>query len=129
METLNQTIITTTYAGETLSLAASCAVMEIFQREPVHEHIHRLGAQLRKGFEEIFREEKFPATTVGVDPGFVINFSQLGDEAESVHCRLFNTLFDKGIFANEQWFITYSHQTSDIDKTLEAMRQSIHQIL
>jgi len=129
MDTLNQTIITTTYAGETFSLAASCAVMEIFNREAVHEHIFRLGAQLRKGFEDVFRESGFPATTIGIDPGFVIDFSPAGDDAESLNCQLFNILYDNGIFANEQWFITYSHQAADIDQTLDAMRQAVLQTL
>lgn len=129
MDTLDQTIITTTYAGETLSLAASGAVMEIIQREPVHEHIHRMGGLLRKGFEEIFRETDFPASTIGVDPGFVIDFSPAGEEGESLHRGLFDALYNRGIFANEQWFITYTHQSEDIEQTLEAMRHSIQQTL
>ena len=128
METLNQTIITTTYAGETLSLAASMAVMDIFNREPVHEYIRTQGAQLRRGFEEIFQENGFPATTIGVDQGAVIDFSKAGKDAESLNRRLFNKLYSKGIFANQQWFITYTHQPSDIGQTLDAMRQSIKEI-
>ncbi len=129
MRTLEQTILTTTYAGETLSLAAACAVMEIYRREPVHEHLHRTGAALRKGFEEIFSETGFPARTAGVDPGFVIDFSPAGEAAESLHPALFNALYAAGIFANEQWFVTYSHRESDIDQTLQAMRNSIRKVL
>ena len=129
METLNQTIITTTYAGETLSLAAVCAVMKLLRREPVHEHLFRLGSDLRKGFEEIFRETGFPASTVGIDLATVIDFSPAGEEAETLHQRLFNALYDRGIFANEQWFITYSHQEADIAQTLEAMRECVHLVL
>ena len=129
METLNQTVITTTYAGETLSLAAVIAVMDIFNKEPVHEHIARQGKVLREGFSEIFQESGFPAATIGVDQGCVIDFSAAADKAESLHCQLFNKLYSKGIFANEQWFITYTHHASDIDQTLEAMRQSIREIL
>jgi glutamate-1-semialdehyde 2,1-aminomutase len=129
MSTLEQTIITTTYAGETLSLAAAIAVMEVFNREPVHEHIHGLGARLRAGVESLIGETGLPAKTVGVDPGFVIDFSGAGDSAESVHKNLFNALYDEGIFANEQWFITYSHTEADIDQTLEAMKTAIGKTL
>jgi len=125
MSTLDQTIITTTYAGETLSLAATIAVMEVFNREPVHEHIHRMGARLRAGVESLIKETGLPATTVGVDSGFVIDFSAAGDSAAALHTGIFNTLYDKGIFANEQWFITYSHTAADIDQTLEAMETAI----
>lgn len=125
MDTLNQTIITTTYAGETLSLAAAIAVMDVFRTEPVHEHIRNMGKLLREGFEAIFKETGFPATTVGVDQGIVIDFSKTKDDD---HKKLFNTLYSKGIFANEQWFISYAHQASDIEKTLEAMSTSIGEI-
>jgi glutamate-1-semialdehyde 2,1-aminomutase len=129
MSTLDQTIITTTYAGETLSLAAVIAVMEIFKREPVHEHIHKMGALLRSGVESLIKETGLPATTVGVDSGFVIDFSSASEAAESIHINLFNALYDAGIFANEQWFITYSHTEADIDQTLDAMKTALGKIL
>lgn len=128
MDTLDRTIITTTYAGETLSLAASMAVMDIFQTEPVHEHIQTMGQTLRQGFESIFQETRFPATTIGVDQGAVIDFSPAGDQAPDLHKNLFNSLYRKGIFANDQWFITYTHQRSDIEETLEAMKQAVSEI-
>ena len=128
MDTLDNTIITTTYAGETLSLAATSAVMEIFEKEPVHEHLRRMGRLLRQGFEDLFKETGFPATTIGVDQGAVIDFSQAGDDAEDLHKKLFNKLYSKGIFANDQWFISYSHQPEDIEKTLDAMSRSIEEI-
>lgn len=129
MDTLDQTIITTTYAGETLSLAATCAVMDVFKNEPVHDHLKEKGQALRSGFEEIFRESGFPVTTIGVDQAHYIDFSPAGDDAESLHVQLFNKLFQKGIFASEEWFITYAHQDSDINQTLDAMRQSVAEII
>jgi glutamate-1-semialdehyde aminotransferase len=51
MDTLDRTTITTTYAGETLFLAAAKTVMEIMNREPVVEHLFAMGERLRSGFE------------------------------------------------------------------------------
>jgi glutamate-1-semialdehyde 2,1-aminomutase len=128
MDTLDQTIITTTYAGETLSLAAACAVMDIFESEPVHDHMQKMGRLLREGFESTFQETGFPATTIGVDQGAVIDFGPAGDQAGELHRKLFNKLYTQGIFANDQWFITYSHQQTDIEKTLETMRKAVKEI-
>lgn len=125
METLNQTIITTTYAGETLSLAAALAVMGILQREPVHTHIVETGQRLRDGFDAIFREFDYPAHTVGLAPAATIRFEGDEAEAETRQRTLFNKLYDLGIFANPEWFITYSHGTADIDETLDKMRQAV----
>ena len=125
MDTLNQTIITTTYAGETLSLAASKAVMEVIKREPVFDHIFAMGERLREGFDAIFNETGFPARTVGLAPAVTIVFE--GDEKQSSARRrdLFNILYENGIFANNEWFISYSHQAGDIDETLDKMREAL----
>jgi len=129
MQTLEQTIITTTYAGETLSLAAAKAVMQIIAEEPVHAHLFQQGKMLRDGFRQIFQQTGFPATTIGVDCGFEIDFSPAGTAAETMKTALFNALYAQGIFANNQWFITYAHQSEDIAETLEAMESSIKAIL
>lgn len=129
METLNQTIITTTYAGETLSLAAALEVMSIIRDQPVHEHIFRLGARMRSGIREVLAEAGVPARVVGVDPGVVIDWSPLGEAGGALHQRFFNALYDRGIFANEQWFITYAHREADIDQTLESMRDALAAVL
>lgn len=128
MDTLNRSIITTTYAGETLSLAAAIAVMQVFQREPVFEHMFRLGARLRKGFDEAFDAFKYPARMVGVDLAATIAFD--GDENERLENRreLFDKLYQKGIFANNEWFTTYSHREADIDETIEKLRESLEEL-
>ncbi|MCH6256854.1 aminotransferase class III-fold pyridoxal phosphate-dependent enzyme [Puniceicoccaceae bacterium K14] len=128
MDTLDKTIITTTYAGETLSLAASQAVMQVLNNEPVIDHIHVLGQTMRDAFDDIFREFNYPAHTVGLSPAVTIQFE--GDESEQSAKRveLFNILYEKGIFANKEWFITYSHTASDIAKTVDEMHQAVKQI-
>ncbi|MDQ8183114.1 aminotransferase class III-fold pyridoxal phosphate-dependent enzyme [Pelagicoccus sp. SDUM812005] len=129
MNALDQTIITTTYAGETLSLAASKATMQVFQQEPVFEHIAKLGQTLRDGFDSIFQEFSYPARTVGLAPAVTIRFE--GDSAaqSAARIKLFDQLYQRGIFANKEWFITYSHQESDIAETLEKLRDSLKAIL
>jgi len=44
MERLYTFKMTTTYAGETLSIAAAIATLKIMRREKVHAHIWRWGA-------------------------------------------------------------------------------------
>ncbi|EDY81930.1 aminotransferase, class III superfamily [Verrucomicrobiia bacterium DG1235] len=128
MDTLDQTIITTTYAGETLSLAASKAVMDVLNREPVIEHLFRLGQKLRDGFDSLFSEHSFPAKTVGLAPAVTIRFEGTETQQSAQRVKLFEQLYRRGIFANKEWFITYSHQEADIDETLDKMQESIRSI-
>ena len=130
MQTLEKTIITTTYAGETLSLAAAKATLDIMTREPVHEHIFQMGQHLQNGFAEIIRETGAPAHAAGLLPAPFIHFD-LGDEAENLRWQdnLFSRLFARGIFANDRWFISYSHTPEDIDATLEQVRQAMREMV
>lgn len=125
MQTLDETIITTTYAGETLSLAACKTTMEILRNEPVLEHIHKMGALLKSGFDEICRESTIPARAAGLPPAPFIQI-ELGNEVENkrLQDRLFASLFEHGIFPNERWFINYSHRKEDIEQTLEVIREN-----
>ncbi len=128
MDTLDQTIITTTYAGETLSLAATKAVMEIFNREPVIDHLFTLGQRLRDGFDQIFDEFGYPAQTLGLAPAVTIKFQGEESVQDARRINLFNELYKRGIFANKEWFITFSHQEQDIDETLDKLRESVRSI-
>jgi len=56
MEMLNTFKITTTYAGETLSIAAAIATLDCMVREKVHEHIWAMGRRLMDGFNRIAAE-------------------------------------------------------------------------
>lgn len=128
MDTLNRTTITTTYAGETLSLAAAKAVMNIMNREPVIEHLFAMGERLREGFDSLFSETNFPAKTVGLSPAITIQFEDEVDLHSPLRASLFDELYKLGIFANKEWLVNYSHQPEDIDKTVEAMSKAIKQI-
>ncbi len=126
MQTLKKTIITTTYAGETLSLAATKATMGVMKTEPVHEHINKLGRQLYDGFAEIIKEADAPAYAAGLSPAPYIQFNLVDDEKNAAwQDRLFSELFAMGIFPSERWFINYSHKPEDIDQTLDAVRRAM----
>jgi len=130
MQTLEKTIITITHGGETLSLAACEATMNILREEPVHEHINAMGRRLREGFAEIIKETGVQAYAGGLNPAPFIQFDY-DNEEENLQWqnKLFSQLYQKGIFANHRWFISYSHQEADIDETLEKMRTAFREIL
>lgn len=121
MDVLDRTIITTTYAGETLSLTAAIKVMEILNREPVFDHLFQLGNRLRHGMDSIFHECGWPARTVGLAPAPYMAME--GDPAQTgkLQKAFFNWLYQHGVFAHNPWFINFSHSPGDIDETLEKM--------
>lgn len=128
MKALEKTILTTTYAGETLSMAACCATLEVMRTEKVHDHLYAMGRRLREGFTEICREFNIPAVMYGLEVSQTIAFTVPEPQATAMYNRFYSLLFQKGVFANVRWFVSYAHQPADIDETLDKMRQAMKEL-
>jgi len=116
----DQVLITTTYAGETLSLAACQATLAMLNEQPVIEHIWRQGQRLMQGLEEAGQSAGIPVHARGLPPCSMLTF-EVKDNALKTRLRdsFFREMFKQGIFPNPNWFITYSHTQVDIDETIE----------
>ena len=130
MEQLNQFKLTTTYAGETLSIAAAIATIKIMQREQVHAHIWTMGRRLMDGFNRIAPELGIEAHAAGLPPAPFLKFNT-PDSAYNARLEYlwFRELYREGIFANLRWFISFSHKTTDIDESLDKARKALKRAL
>ena len=130
METLNTFRITTTYAGETLSIAAAIATLKIMKRDKVHDHLNAMGQRLMDGFNRIAAECGIQAYAAGLPPAPYLKFNT-PDKAynERLEYLWFRELFRDGVFVVLRWFICYSHKPSDIDEALEKARKALKQAL
>jgi glutamate-1-semialdehyde 2,1-aminomutase len=124
MSGLDKTILTTTYAGETLSLAASKSVMRIMQEEPVHAHLYAMGRRLREGFNRLALEFRAPVEMYGLEPSQSLAVNLEEPDRSRFYNRLISLFYQQGVFANVRWFVSYSHKPEDIDETLERMRKA-----
>lgn len=117
--------ITTTYAGETLSLAAAKATLGVLQTEPVIEHIWAMGERLQQGFDAAAKDLGLAGRSFGLPPAPQFRFSD--DEAtdEAAQQVFFRELYRRGIFANPSFLLNYAHQPTDIEETVEAMREAL----
>ncbi len=130
MEKLNDFVLTTTYAGEALSIAAAIATLRTMKREKVHEHIFKMGRRLMDGFSAI-------ANRLGVEVkigGFPVASYFLFDYKDQEKNRrlqfeLNRELLKTGIFVYDRWFICYSHKQSDIDETLDKFERALKGVL
>lgn len=128
-EGLRRTRITTTYAGETLSLAAAKATLSVMQSEPVHQHLWTMGRRLMDGLKDIMSAHKVPAVLQGLPPRFSMIF-QTGDPKRdaSLTQAFTKELFQHGIFQRDNWILSYGHREEDIRKTLEVVGQIIEKL-
>ena len=130
METLNSFRITTTYAGETLSIAAAIATLDIMVREKVHDHIWAMGRRLMEGFDRMARELGVAGHAAGLPPASWLKFEHADPGYPARLEYLWHReLYGEGIFINPRWFISYSHKAADIDETLEKARRALRRAL
>jgi glutamate-1-semialdehyde 2,1-aminomutase len=130
-----------TYNGNGVGLAAALASIEVLEREPVHEHVFRLGDRMRAGLTAIAAAAGVPAMVSGFGSVFVLLFMEgplrsyedvLRNDAE-LQVAYRRELLAQGIFEIPENLgrshIAYSHGDDDIDRSLEAAATSLRKAL
>ena len=128
MSLLDRVMITTTHAGEALSLAAAKATLDVMQAEPVFEHIQYMGRRIMDGFNTLARQHGSQAMSMGLPqaPGFVFHEDP---EVDQVHRHLFTReLLKEGVFPSRMFLMSYAHKEADVDHTLRAMERALREI-
>jgi glutamate-1-semialdehyde-2,1-aminomutase len=122
MQIMERLIISTTYGGEALSLAAARACLRIYRHPDVFKHVWTMGERLMGGINSAAAARGIPARCVGFAPMSLIEFN--GDTPTETD-RFWNTflretaqrgvLFRRGGLA----FVTLAHMAEDIERTVE----------
>jgi glutamate-1-semialdehyde 2,1-aminomutase len=120
-------LLSTTHGAETHALAASIATMRVYREQPVIETLYRQGARLRQGIERIVED-------MGLQEQFGVrgrdcNLVYFTRDADGNPSQEFRTLFlqemvDRGFLASS-FVVSYSHGDEEIDRTIEAVGESL----
>jgi len=92
--------ISSTYAGETVSLAACSAVLDLIHKQPLH-NLWRIGTEFTEGFNSLWPEKISIA-------GYATRGSFVGDA--DVKNLFFQEACIAGLLFGPSWFIGYSHE-------------------
>ena len=129
-----------TFHGHPVGCAAALATLEVLERDPVHEHLFRLGERLRRGLAEIHQRLGTGATVAGFGSVFVTYFApgpfeNYGDCLRSDAGRVIDSrqrLIARGIFEMptnlKRGHISYSHTERDIDHSLGVAAEVLREI-
>lgn len=137
-----QAFVAGTFNGHPAIAAAALATIDKLEREPVHEHIFRLGERMRKGLREVFAHLEIPAVVAGFGSVFVTYFVE-GSSIRRYEDLLSNDadlfvgyrqeLLGDGIFELpmnlKRNHISYSHSDADIDRSIEATAAAVMRVL
>lgn len=128
MKMFDRVMVTTTHAGETLSLAAGLATLGVLQAEPVLDHIWKMGTELQDGFNRIAARAGLAARAYGLPPAVQIRFSDDVDEDILMRRHVFGELLGLGIFPNTPFLINYAHKDEHIRETLTAIESAFAKV-
>ncbi|MBE7465393.1 MAG: aminotransferase class III-fold pyridoxal phosphate-dependent enzyme [Planctomycetes bacterium] len=126
MKVAEDLLITVTYGGEALSLAACVATVSELRERPVNEHLWSVGAELRDGLNASAQRHGVPFESTGPAPMPLMRFD-LADksEADRVWTFFLQEMAARGVLMRRGgWnLVTYSHTREDIRIVLGAADQ------
>jgi glutamate-1-semialdehyde aminotransferase len=128
MQEAERLTISVTYGGEALSLAAARATLNEYRTHDVIGHLWRSGQGLMDGMNAAARDTGVPFRVDGHPPMAAMTFTDLpAGHVALVWQRFLAEMASRGILLRRGGlnFITFSHTTADIDRTVTACRASL----
>lgn len=122
MNVLQDAVVSSTYAGETLSLAAAKTVMEIYRSEPVIEHLWSSAEDLWGNFNALAIKYDMPVRVpepINPIARFVFSDTCIENFPNRFRCGC----YANGISFYDGGYVNYSHKASDIAETLEKVEK------
>ena len=130
-----------TFNGHPATAAAALATIEKLEREPVHEHVFRLGERARGGLQALYDRLGVPAVVSGFGSVFVTYFLEgpveRYDDLLANDVELFTgyrrELMQDGIFELplnlKRSHFSYAHTEEDVDRLLVATEAAVSRVL
>jgi glutamate-1-semialdehyde 2,1-aminomutase len=120
-----RTWISSTLATEGVALAAARATLEVFARENVCGHLHRVGTRLLHGLHELQR--RYPDAVTGVagvaEMCFLHYASEELSRAVALGAAKRGLLFKRTAYN----FVSLAHDEGTIDRTLEILDETVRE--
>lgn len=121
MAHLTDALVSITYGGEALSLAAAAAALRVYRDEPVVETIWERGRHLRNGLMHTAATHGVPFRVEGFDPMTAMRFDGLDvDTDRDAWSYLLQEMAQRGVLLRRGGlnFVSYSHTEADMDAVI-----------
>jgi glutamate-1-semialdehyde 2,1-aminomutase len=116
-------LLSTTHGAETHALAAAIATMQVYQHEPVIDHLHKHGTRLKINLDEVIRRRGLTYFVQILGKPCCLAFATLDQDRKP--SQAFRTLFLQELIRRgvlmPSLVVSYSHTDEDIDLTVEAV--------
>jgi glutamate-1-semialdehyde aminotransferase len=129
MKKFNDIFYSTTYGGETLSLAAGMAVVDEFLTKDVISHCWNLGQKLKDGINQLGSEIGVNVSWIGTPVRGAISFNEKNISHSLLSSIFLQECIRQGVmFGPGETLISYSHTINDINNTLTVISKSLEKI-
>jgi len=126
MEKVKEVVISSTFGGDTLGLAAARAVLEVYEQEDVVGRLWERGRQLHEGFNEICARLGVPACFQGLPPLGQLTFTHpAAGRGGDLFLRFNGEVLKRGVIIYNVCYPNFSHTEDDIGQALGAMEESL----
>ncbi len=116
-------LLSTTHGAETHALAAAITTMQIYQSEPVIEHLERQGERLRSLAEGVIRHHGLEGYVGMVGRSSCLLYTTLDLDhkpSQPLRTLLLQETIRRGVLM-PSLVVSYSHTDEDIDRTVAAL--------
>ncbi len=114
----------TTFGGETLSMVATIETIKEMQEKDVHNHIAKIGKQLKDGYNAIAKELGMDKWTMckGFDCRTIMTWDASAGNGLHLKSLMQQEMIKRGILWCGFHNVNFSHTQEDVDYTLETYR-------
>lgn len=124
MHALEGVFFSGTHGGETLSLAAARATIDVMRSQPVHEHLWRLGRRLQEGVRAAIQREGIErwVSCGGAAPWTIVDVAEPVPSGVKLPAKtlLQQEMLKRGVLYNGSNFICLAHDEEDVDEAIDA---------
>ena len=126
MNAANRTWISSTLATEGVALAAARATLEVFERDGVCEHLHRIGTRLLHGLHEVQRAHSGLVTGVAgiAEMCFLHYVTEDLSRAVALRAAELGLLFKRTAYN----FVSLAHDEGTVDRALATLHEALRAV-
>ena len=117
MQTAAKAVISSTYGGETLSLAAARAAITTYKEADVIAHLWRQGEKLWGGLNRLFEQRQIPAAMKGFWPCAALTTAP--DAPTDLRENFLRSCYRNGLSMYHVGYVNFSHTDEDVAEALQ----------
>ena len=122
----NKIFVSSTFGGETISLAACIETINILKKEPANKRIWEIGSKIKNGFNKIAEKTGSNIRCIGLPPRLGFDFKTLNKGNSNELKTLFmQEIVKRGVYFVWNMLPSYATTDKDISIALEAFKESL----